>query len=167
MMNADAQRPNVGRAASSTLAEREPGFLSGLASLLPRLGYTGVLPNVTFERQERPLAGVPSLSQSRASSVGSDGSSGDSEAFRRESTALLNTVYADQPETSTSGRNSQDAAEDNTAASAERHRLGTGSNVDLQVDLQADLQAAQVNASKPSKAVATTFQRYHQDKGYA
>lgn len=133
-MDGDAHRPTVGRAQSSTLAEREPGFLSGLASLLPRLGYTGVLPNVTFERQERSLAGV---SQSRASSVGSDDSSADSEALRRESTALLNTAYADQPETSTSGRNSQDtaSAEDSTAAAAERHRLGNGSNVDLQVTI--------------------------------
>ena len=163
LMNADAQRPNFGRAQSSTVAEREPGFLSGLASLLPRLGYIGVLSNVTFERQERALAGVPSLSESRVSSVGSDGSSADSEAFRRESTALLNTVYADQPDTSTSGRNSQDAAstEDNTAAAAERHRLGTGSNVDLQVRFTVNWQCtSELTAAK-------IFLRYHHHKRYA
>lgn len=135
-MNAPAHGQNVGHARSDTLAfEREPGLLSGLASLLPRLGYTGVLPSVNFEGQERPLAGLPSSSQSRASSAGSDSSSADSEVVRTESTALLNTAYADQPETSTSGRNGQHSgsAEDNTAAAAERHRLGTGSNIDLQV----------------------------------
>ena len=165
-MNVDAQRPNVGRAQSSTLAEREPGFLSGLASLLPRLGYTGVLPNVSFERQERPLAGALSLPQSRASSVGSDGSSADSEAFRRESTALLNTVYADQPETSTSGRNSQEqpaSAEENTAAAAERHRLGTGSNVDLQVAIH----CASDKAVRTEHRAADMVPMYHRHKRYA
>ena len=138
-MSAGTHGQNVGHPRSDTLAfEREPGLLSGLASLLPRLGYTGVLPSVNFEGQERPLAGLPSSSQSRASSAGSDSSSADSEAVRRqESTALLNTAYAEPPETSTSGRNGQDSgsAEDNTAAAAERHRLGTGSNIDLQVTI--------------------------------
>lgn len=158
-MNAAAHGQNVGHAHSDTL-EREPGLLSGLASLLPRLGYTGVLPSVTFEGQERPpLAGVPSSSQSRASSAGSDSSSADSEAVRRESTALLSTAYADQPETSTSGRNGQDSgsAEDNTAAAAERHRLGTGSNVDLQVTI---LCANRIHSSK-------WFLKYHQHQRLA
>ena len=168
-MDTDAHRPNVGRPQSSTLAEREPGFLSGLASLLPRLGYTGVLPNVTFERQERPLAGAPSLLQSRASSVGSDGSSADSEAFRRESTALPNTAYTDQPETSTSGRNSEDtvSAEDSTAAAAERHRLGTGSNVDLQVTISSGckLTAARNVSKVPPEQVLSLTHAGHSTLG--
>lgn len=148
-MNAAAHSQSVGHAHSDTLAfEREPGLLSGLASLLPRLGYTGVLPSVNFEGQERPLAGVPSSSQSRASSAGSESSSADLDAVRRESTALLNTAHADQSETSTSGRNGQDSgsAEDNTAAAAERHRLGTGSNVDLQVTILCAMELIAANA---------------------
>lgn len=141
-MDADAQRPNVGHAQSSTLSEREPGFLSGLANLLPRLGYTGVLPSVSFERvPERPTSAVSSSSRSRASSVGFDD---DAEAFRTDSTDLLSRPSADQTETSTSGRTGQDivSAGDSTAAAAaaERHRLGTGSSVDLQVVAQANLQ---------------------------
>ena len=140
-MDADAQRPNVGHAQSNTLSEREPGFLSGLANLLPRLGYTGVLPSVSFERgPERPTSAVSSSSRSRASSVGFDD---DAEAFRTDSTDLLSRPSADQTETSTSGRTGQDivsAGDSTAAAAAERHRLGTGSSVDLQVVVQANLQ---------------------------
>ncbi|KAL3154418.1 hypothetical protein ABBQ32_013890 [Trebouxia sp. C0010 RCD-2024] len=131
-MDTDAQIPGQGHAPTSTLAVRETGFLSGLVSLLPRLGYSAVLPSVFFERQERPLAGVPSFPRSRASSVGSDDDSTGSAAFRGESSDLL--LPADQPETSTSGRNAQNTAltEDNAAAAAERHRLGAGGSFDLQ-----------------------------------
>lgn len=155
-MNAATHGQNVGHTPSDTLGfEREPGLLSGLASLLPRLGYTGVLPSVNFEAQERPLAGVPSSSQSRASSASSDSSS--AEAVRRESTALLNTAYADQPETSTSGRNGQESgsAEDNTAAAAERHRLGSGSSVDLQVTILCARDSMQQMVAKVSPASAS------------
>lgn len=133
VMDAEAQIPGQGHAPTSTLAERETGFLSGLVSLLPRLGYSAVLPSVFFERQERPLARVPSFSRSRASSVGSDDDSTGSAAFRQESSDLL--LPADQPETSTSGRTAQNPAitEDNAAAAAERHRLGAGGSFDLQV----------------------------------
>ena len=132
-MDAEAQTPSQGYAPNSTLPERDTGFLSGLASLLPRLGFPAVLPSAFFERQERPLAGLSSLSRSRASSVGSDDDSTGSAALRRDSSDLL--LPADQPETSTSGRSGQDTAltEDNAAAAAERHRLGTGGSFDLQV----------------------------------
>lgn len=133
-MDADTQRPNNVRTRSSTHAEREPGLLSGLASLLPRLGYTGVLPSVSFERQERPRVAESSLLRSRASSVGSDDSSVEGTSSGQDSSEVL--LPAEQSEVSTSGRTGQDTspiADSTAAAAAERHRLGAGSSIDLQV----------------------------------
>ena len=132
-MDADTQRSAHVRTRSGTHAEREPGLLSGLASLLPRLGYTGVLPTVSFERQERPRVVDSSLLRSRASSVGSDDSSVEGTNSGQDSSEVL--LPTEQPEASTSGRTGQDTSPvaDTTAAAAERHRLGAGSSVDLQV----------------------------------
>ena len=132
-MDTNAPRPGLVRARNSSHAEREPGLLSGLASLLPHFDYSGVLPSASFERQERPhRVDVDSL-RSAASSSGSasDNSSTQGALSRQDSSEVL--LLAEQPEASTSGRNGQEPPiRDRTAAAAERHRLGAGGSVDLQ-----------------------------------
>ena len=136
-MDNDASRAGLIRARSGIQHERDSGFLSGLVDLLPRLGYRGLLPSVSFVRQEqRPL--LPIAAQTRQHS---QAASGDSDIAEISSTqdSTEQQLQVEQSEVSTSGRDGQEANQqtESPAAAAERHRIGSGNSFDPQVWLLA------------------------------
>ena len=123
-------RSGLARARSFPQYERESGFLSGLVDLTRNLGY--VVPSLSFVRQDRSLR--PDVSHSRQISESlSEHSRTESSLQTQGSTEAL--LQAEQSEPSTSGRDDQDTTEEaeTPAAAAERHRMGSASNFDLQV----------------------------------
>ena len=129
-MDLGPARSGLARARSFPQYERESGFLSGLVDLTRFLGY--VVPSLSFVRQDRSLR--PGVSHSRQISESlSEHSRTESSLQTQGSTEAL--LQAEQSEPSTSGRDDQDTTEEaeTPAAAAERHRMGSASNFDLQV----------------------------------
>ncbi len=143
-MDLGAQRSRSAPARSSVQHERESGLLSGLVDLLPRLGYRGLVPSVSFVRQEGPL--LPGAAQSRQHSREvSEDDTVESTLSTQDSTEVQS--HVEQSEASTSGRDGQETVPqaESPAAAAERHRVGSANSFDLQVcsvDLTADFCAA-------------------------
>ena len=132
-MDSDAPRPGFARSRSTAQHEREPGLLNGLVDLLPSLGYRGLLPNLSFVRQEqRPLLAAAAQSRQHSRAV-SEGSNAESTASSQDSTGEQ--LQAEQSEASTSGRDGQETSvpAETPAAAAERHRIGSATSFDLQV----------------------------------
>ena len=142
-MDNDASRAGLIRARSGIQHERDSGFLSGLVDLLPRLGYRGLLPSVSFVRQEqRPL--LPIAAQTRQHSQAASGDSDIAESISSTQDSTEQQLQVEESEVSTSGRDGQEANQqtESPAAAAERHRIGSGNSFDLQVWLL-DLTAVQ------------------------
>lgn len=133
-MDDNASRAGLVRARSGTQHERDSGFLSGLVDLLPRLGYRGLLPSVSFVRQEqRPLLPIAAQTRQHSRAASEDSNIAESISSTQDSTEQQ--LQAEQSEVSTSGRDGQEANQqtESPAAAAERHRMGSANSFDLQV----------------------------------
>ena len=126
-------RPVPAPSRSLTQHSQEPGVFSGVLDLLPRLGYSSLLPSISFTQQQRVLRPSDAISRPHSRSL-SEGSGPESAASTSDSTEAL--LQAEQSEASTSGRGaSQETAgqADTPAAAAARHRTGSANSFDLQV----------------------------------
>lgn len=135
-MDYDASRAGLVRARSGVQHERDSGFLSGLVDLLPRLGYRGLLPSVSFVRQEqRPLLPIAAQASQPSQAASEDSNIAESISSTQDSTEQQ--LQVEQSEVSTSGRDGQEANQqtESPAAAAERHRIGSANSFDLQVQL--------------------------------
>ncbi|DBB07832.1 TPA: hypothetical protein ACH3X3_009240 [Trebouxia sp. C0006] len=133
-MDDNALSAGLVRARSGVQHERDSGFLSGLVDLLPRLGYRGLLPSVSFARQEqRPLLPIAAQTRQHSRAASQDSNTAESVSSTQDSTEQQ--LQAEQSEVSTSGRDGQIANQqtDSPAAAAERHRIGSANSFDLQL----------------------------------
>ena len=119
-------------------ADRGSGSSRGLLNLFPSLGYSSILPSVLRNSllHSESSSSRPSSSDARPSEVGSlSGSSvSTTDAEVSVSRGADHDAVDDIP--STSGREDSDATSDGESAAAavaaERHRLSSASNIDLQ-----------------------------------